>query len=197
MVEQFFSGILAGIFVSLAGGAYLSIDNKIVGAVAFTIGLFSVCYYGANLYTGRVGYLFEKKEGKWASLGAGLVGNIMGTLLVGLLLSTMKKEAAQALCQAKLELPAAQILIRAIFCGMLMYIAVNLYRDKKTVIGIALGVPVFILSGFEHSIADMFYFFTAGILSGRMMLFILIALLGNGIGGLLMDRLLFYAGLKK
>ena len=197
MLKQVFSGILAGLLVSLGGAVFLSASDKTVGAVGFTIGLLSVCHYGANLYTGRVGYLFERKKGAFPELFLGLFGNVIGTVLTGLALLSLKGEAAKALCEAKLLQPAGETLIRALFCGMLVYIAVNLFRDRKTVLGILIGIPVFILSGFEHSIADVFYFAAAGMCSGKVLLFLLIVLAGNSAGALLFDRILFYAGLKK
>ncbi|MBO4838984.1 MAG: formate/nitrite transporter family protein [Lachnospiraceae bacterium] len=197
MLKNVFSGILAGLLVSLGGGVFLSTSDKVVGAVGFTIGLLAVCFYGANLYTGRVGYLFDRKKGAVAELFSGLLGNVIGSVLVGLALMSLKADAARELCGFKLEQPAGETLIRAIFCGMLVYIAVNLFRDKKTVLGIVIGIPVFILSGYEHSIADIFYFAAAGLFSGKALLFLLIVLVGNSIGALLFDRILFYAGLKK
>lgn len=197
MLKHIFSGILAGLLVSLGGVAFLSLDNKVVGAIAFTIGLTAICYYGANLFTGRVGYLFERKKGAWAELFLGLAGNIVGTVLTGLALSGLKGENARTLCEGKLLLPAGDVFIKAVFCGMLVYVAVNMFRDKKTVLGILIGIPVFIVSGFEHSVADMFYFAAAGIFNGKALLFILIVLAGNSVGALFVDRLLFYAGLKK
>ena len=51
--------------------------------------------------------------------------------------------------------------------------------------GILFCIPVFILSGFEHSIADMFYFSLAGtVFQGRSLLFLLLVVLGNSLGGL-------------
>ena len=76
-------------------------------------------------------------------------------------------------------------MIRGFFCGVLMYVAVWVYREKKTVAGILFCIPVFILSGFEHSIADMFYFSLAGtVFQGRSLLFLLLVVLGNSLGGL-------------
>ena len=78
-----------------------------------------------------------------------------------------------------------QTLFRGFFCGVLMYVAVWVYREKKTVVGILFCIPVFILSGFEHSIADMFYFSLAGtVFQGRSLLFLLLVVLGNSLGGL-------------
>ena len=83
------------------------------------------------------------------------------------------------------------------FCGILVYVAVNLFRDKKTVLGILIGIPVFILSGFEHSIADMFYMAAAGEFSLRALVFILLVIAGNSAGALVFDRLLHFSGVKK
>ena len=169
-----------------------------VGSVAFTIGLLAVCYYGANLYTGRIGYPFDRHDREaLTDLVFGLLGNLTATVCCGLLLGSMKGEAAVALCGSKLTQAPLETLLRAAFCGMLVYIAVNLFRDKKTPLGILIGIPVFILSGFEHSIADAFYFAAAGEFSGKAAVFILLVLLGNSLGALIFDRLLYLAGLKK
>ncbi len=79
-----------------------------------------------------------------------------------------------------------QALAKAFFCGILMYLAVSVFKEKKTPIGIVFCIPVFILSGFEHSIADMFYLsagfdFTASYI-WRAMFYILLILAGNAAG---------------
>ena len=58
-------------------------------------------------------------------------------------------------------------------------------------IGILFGIPVFILAGFEHSIADLFYFAASGIVSLPVFGFILTVLLGNSIGSVILPLLLF------
>ena len=198
MVRKLFSGMLAGLLISIGGAVFLSCADKTVGAVGFTIGLLGVCFYGANLYTGRIGYLFDRhdKDGI-LDLVFGLLGNLIATTLCGLLLQGMKGEAAAALCASKLSQAPLETLVRSAFCGVLVYVAVNLFRDKKTPLGILIGIPVFILSGFEHSIADAFYFAASGDLSMKAVVFILIVIAGNSIGALLFDRLLYLAGLKK
>ena len=75
-------------------------------------------------------------------------------------------------------------MIRGFFCGVLMYTAVWIYREKKTALGILFCIPVFILAGFEHSIADMFYFSLAGLFKTRALVFLLLVVLGNSLGGL-------------
>ena len=85
-----------------------------------------------------------------------------------------------------MELSFGSALIKGIFCGVLMYMAVSIYRDhNKNIAGILFCIPVFILCGFEHSIADMFYFAASGIVSFKALIFILIIILGNAVGGML------------
>jgi len=197
MLKKTISGITAGLLISLGGAAFLACENKVVGASLFTIGLLSVCCYGVILYTGRIGYICDN-HGKDALTGLafGLAGNGIGSLLSGLAVRAALPalaEKAQSVCEAKLLQTAPGTLIRGAFCGMLVYIAVNLFRDKKTSLGILLGIPAFILSGFEHSIADMFYFAAAGIFSLPGLWFILLVVAGNSIGAILFDRLLHYS----
>ena len=70
-------------------------------------------------------------------------------------------------------------------CGILMYLAVCLFKEHKTPLGIFFCVPVFILSGYEHSIANMFYFGASGIVSLEAFAYIWVVILGNSIGGML------------
>ena len=201
MLKKTLSGIAAGLCISLGGTVFLAAENKTVGAVAFTIGLLSICYYGLSLYTGKVGYLFEKHDGEaFSVLFLGLLGNLIGTAACGLLLRVCLPavaEKAETVCAAKLEKDALTVFLLGCFCGILVYIAVNLYRDKKTVLGILIGIPVFILSGFEHSVADMFYLAAAGQFTLRALVFVLLVIAGNSVGALVFDRLLAGAGVKK
>ena len=197
MLRKIISGITAGLLIGIGGTVFLACENKVVGAVAFTIGLLSICHYGLSLYTGKIGYMFAKHDGEaWAVLIWGLLGTLIGALVTGLLIREALPaigDKAAALETAKLEQTALQTLIRASFCGILVYVAVNLFRDKKTVLGILIGIPVFILSGFEHSIADMFYFFAGGNFSLPVWGFLGLAVLGNSVGALVFDRLLHYS----
>ncbi len=201
MLKKTVSGITAGLLISLGGTVFLAAENKVVGAVAFTIGLLSICYYGLSLYTGKVGYLFEKHDKEaFSVLFLGLLGNTVGTVVCGLLLRVCRPavaEKAESICAAKLGLDPLNVFLLGCFCGILVYVAVNLFRDKKTVLGILIGIPVFILSGFEHSIADMFYMAAAGEFSLRALVFILLVIAGNSVGALVFDRLLHLSGVKK
>lgn len=183
----------AGVFISIGGAVFLSCENRTVGAVLFSVALLSICYLGLFLFTGKVGFLVSsRKREDVLRLLITLGGNLCGTLVCGLLLSWTKpalKTAAQALCAPKLDLSPLAVAAAALFCGALMYTAVAIYQEKGSPLGILFCVPVFILSGFEHSIADMFYFFAAGCFTPQCALFLALVIFGNALGGLLIPAL--------
>ncbi len=195
-------GVLAGCLVSIGGTVLLSCDNRYAGALLFCIALLSICWFGFNLYTGKVGFL-ALDHGKKALCTAliGLLGNFLGTLLMGFLIFRalpVLREAALAACEKRLTQLPLQTLLRGCFCGVLMFVAVWSYREKKTIVGILFCIPVFVLSGFEHSIADMFYFSLAGtVFRPESLLFLLLVILGNSLGGLFIPCLQLLRGGNK
>lgn len=194
MLKKLINGILAGILISIGGSVFLCCDNKYVGAILFSVALLCICMKGYALFTGKVGFLPEKhgKE-EWSVLLLCLLGNAAATILLGLAIRyavPSAGDAAKALCEGKLaNQEFFQTLIRAVFCGILMYLAVSIFRDRGSVIGILFCIPVFILSGFEHSIADMFYFGASGIVSWEAFGFLWTVILGNSVGGVLLPLL--------
>ena len=194
-------GVLAGCLVSFGGTVLLSCDNCYLGALLFCIALLAICWFGFNLYTGKVGFLFADHSGKSLKTAyLGLLGNFLGTLLMGCLIALALpalREAALAACEKRLTQLPLQSFLRGCFCGVLMYIAVWTFREKKSIMGILFCIPVFILSGFEHSIADMFYFSLAGIVfRPQSLLFLLLVVLGNSVGGMFIPFLQFLRGGK-
>ena len=116
-------------------------------------------------------------------------------LLIGLALPKQVDSAALA-CINRLGQTGVQTLIRGFFCGILMYTAVWVYREKGRIVGILFCVPVFILAGFEHSIADMFYFSLARCFETRSLLFLLLVVLGNSLGGMFIPLMQVLKGKK-
>ena len=193
MLRKITSGVAAGILVSIGGAVFLSCENRYVGAVLFSVALLCICLKGYSLFTGRVGYIPERHDRETVSaLLLGLLGNFIGTLVCGLLARYAVPAigaAAETACAARLTQLPLQTFVRALFCGMLMYLAVSTYRDRNTLAGIVFCIPVFILCGFEHSIADMFYFTASGMVSFRAFAFIWIVILGNAVGGMLLPMI--------
>ena len=175
--------ILAGMMIGIGGCVYLGCEVKWVGAILFAVGLFTIFSFRLDLYTGKVGYVFDNDRSYIPYLLVVILGNFIGCLILGLM---MPLDAASNLAQVKLDnysfLP---VLFKGVLCGMLMFIAADCYKNTKSFIATFVCVPVFILAGFEHSIADMFYFCSAGAFSPESLIFILTVLIGNAIGGFL------------
>ena len=200
MTKKLLSGIQAGIAISIGGAVFLACDNRYIGAVLFSVALLCIFIKGYSLYTGKIGFIPEAHGKEEISvLLLGLLGNAIGTVLCGLAIRYALPslgETAETVCTLKLDQPFLSTLIRGIFCGILMYLAVSIFRDKKTIVGILFCIPVFILAGFEHSIADIFYFSASGITSVEAFGFIWTVILGNTIGGMLMPTLDMICGVK-
>lgn len=192
MKNAFLNSLLAGVFISIGGTVFISLansGNKIAGAIFFAIALLSICMLGLFLFTGKVGYIVEDYSKKSIlSLLCGLGGNFVAATVFGVLISYALPSVhnfAITMCQSKLDLNLGGVLLLAFMCGILMYTAVHIYKTKQSISGIIFCVPVFILCGFEHSIADMFYFAVARAFSLEYVLFIIIVILGNSLGGML------------
>ncbi len=192
-LSSFIYSIMAGICIGIGGVAYLSIDVKIVGALFFTVGLFTVTVNKYNLFTGKVGYLFENKPSYLAFLGSIWLGNLVGTALVGYAVRMTRiatiVQKAQTLSNVKLNDTLVSIFILAVFCGIMMCIAVDSFINNPhefgKYLGLIFGVTVFILCGFEHCVANMFYFTVANAWSGKALLYIVVMTVGNGVGGVI------------
>ena len=192
-IDYLIKSIFAGIMIGIAGTVYLRVDNNLFGAFLFSIGLLVICMYGMNLFTSKVGYVLINKFNYIYELLITIVGNFIGTFLVArlVLLTRFKSISDKAvnLVNLKLNDNLLSIFILSILCGILMYIAVNNYKKINNEIGkyscIFMCVMVFILSGFEHSIANMYYISVANLLSLKSLLYILVMLLGNSIGSIL------------
>lgn len=188
MVKEFIKGILAVFCICLGCCVYLACENKYIGAILFSVALFIVCVMKFSLYTGKIGYIlkdFSKKH--TIEILVGLLGNMIGCLILAPLVKIglpELHEGAKILVSAKLTQASYQTLIRAFFCGFIIYIAVYMYNHKDSTGGIILAIPTFILSGFEHSIADAFYFVLSMTFSFESILYIFIVLVGNSLGAL-------------
>ena len=197
-LNTFISAIMAGIAIALGGTVFLSVDNKIIGAVAFTVGLFCVCTMGFSLFTGKVCYALDNDKSYAANLIIIWLGNLAGTFLTAWVLSLTRiaptiSEKATALAETKLSDGLLSIFILAIFCNIMIYIAVDGFKNNPYELGkylaLFFGVVVFILCGFEHCIANMFYFSVAGAWSARTLLYVLVMTAGNAVGGLILPTL--------
>lgn len=188
------SGVLAGLCIAIGGTVFLSVENKVIGASLFSIGLFFVVSFKLWLFTGRVGYLFQRDRAYPFHLLLTLLGNYIGTFCVAALLRQTRAadglvERAAALSTVKLGDSPVSIFVLAIFCGILMYVGVHGFGSFEFPLGkylsVYLAVAVFILSGFEHCVANMYYYSLAGVWANpKAWSTMLVMVLGNTVGSI-------------
>ena len=185
-------GIMAGMCISIGCVAFLSSGDKVVGSLFFVVGLFMILNLDFNLFTGKVCYALENKPFYILRLLFIWIGNFLGALVSALLIGVTRlkglKEACEGIVNTKLNDSLVSLFVLAIFCNILIFLAVYGYKNFDNIIAKTLalifGVSVFVLCGFEHCVADMFYFCFAGAWTGKMLLALLIITLGNIVGGL-------------
>ena len=185
-LRLFLLSIAAGVCIGFGGLINLTCianELKVLGGILFSVGLFLICVFGFKLFTGQVGYFFEK-ENKFEffeQLGIFYIGNLIGAVgfgyllrLTGLLDNTALNTAAEMVAEHKLvDLGNGvgqtwySMLILAFFCGALVFLAVDGFNNAKLhpfvrTLVLFFCVSVFVVCGFEHCIADMFYLGFAG-----------------------------------
>lgn len=185
--------VMTGFAIGLGGTVYLSCDNKYLGAFLFGTGLFVILTFNFLLFTGKVGYIVVNKIIYLFEVAVIWIGNLVGTLIMGaMILNTRISKGivtkAGDLCKIKFTDDLFSIFILSFFCGTLMFIAADGYKKISNPVGqilvIFLPVVLFILSGFEHCVANMFYFTVSKVWSIKAVIYLLTMTLGNGFGGM-------------
>ena len=112
-----------------------------------------------------------------------ILGNYIGTFLMAALANAASLNIdSRELAESKLSKGPVQIFLLAVFCGIMMYLAIDNYQKSKNYLFVIAPVMIFILSGFEHSVADMFYLNLAQSFNLKTFAYIALMLLGNGVG---------------
>lgn len=196
-VSTFIKAVLAGFCIGVGGDVFLALlaTNKPLGAILFSVGLFTICTHGLNLFTGKACYILDNKPSYHLTLVVIWIGNLVGTWIMSLFVSLTRlapsfAAAAQMLTAAKNADSLLSLFFLGAICNVLIYIAVEGYKNNPHEFGkylaLILGVSVFILIGSEHSVADMFYYAVAGeLFKGDAILRLVVISLGNVFGGLL------------
>lgn len=186
--------ILAGFVIGIGGTVYLSCDNRYIGAFLFSIGLLLVLIYEFDLYTGKVPYM-KLKRASVKRVAVALIGNTIGAFITGIIFSFTNLELSQkaaALCNRKLS-EGLRVAVLAIMCNVLIFFAIDIWHksewnsDMKVALRalmVVLCIMVFILCGFEHSIANIFYFSLGRVFNLDTLLYLIANIIFNGIGGI-------------
>ena len=184
-MRQFLSmSIFAGLLIGVAGLVYLRVGG-LAGAVLFAFGLLSVVMCRAQLYTGKAGYLPYRESWRLVPM---LLGNALGCFAAALIAQYVTNDAVTThlgtILSARLDASWHAIAVTSIGTGFIMTLSVYGAR-KGHYLPLLFGVPVFIMCGLPHCVADAFYYSLALVL-GRfdlMMLWAwLWAIVGNYIG---------------
>lgn len=203
---NFLKGILAGLAIGLGGFLFIIMSHfingelgKALGSLLFAVGLFLVCTFYLSLYTGKIGLIFEGKKDKdyLISLPVMLVGNAIGAFGLGYICYFIFKDTevmntVNNVCSQRTSLNVFNdylaCMIKSFLCGLCVYLAVKsfgLNRLKPVgIILLALFVFIFVYFGFQHCIANMFYFGFGNHINGFTFVNLALCILFNSFGPL-------------
>lgn len=176
--------ILAGFLIAMGGIINLTLGG-IPGALFFSLGLLTIVTFKYELFTGKAGLLTTGEIKPW-KLCTIWLGNFIGAAVCALMVSltpsaeTLVSKAA-AIVALRSGQPAMINLLLGIYCGMLMYIAVTGFKHSQSYLFIVMPVAFFILCGFNHCVADMFYT-SLGATEWKHYLHLIPTTIGNVIG---------------
>ena len=212
---SFVKGILAGLAIGLGGFLYVLMVHfvqgelgRVLGSLLFAIGLFTVCTCMLHLYTGKIGMVYEGKQTKdfYISLPVMLIGNAIGAFGFGFALwaifkDTSVMETVNRICTSRTTLASFDdflaVIVQSTLCGVCVYLAVKAFSlNRLKPIGILLlvfFVFVFVYSGFQHCIANMFYFGFGNHINGYTFINLAFCILFNSLGpvfGVLLVKLI-------
>lgn len=151
--NTFIRSILAGICIGLGGAIFIKLGG-VIGACMFAFGLLTVVHFKLPLYTGTAGFIQLNKFEEYKKMFIILLGNILGCILLSYM--NIKGIDGTSIIQSRIDTSYLQCLLNAIGCGLIMTLIVKGGRDKNLLL-ILFGIPLFILLGFYHSIADAYY----------------------------------------
>ncbi len=203
---------LAGLMLSLGCMSYLYITSydpssmilKLAGSLAFTIGLLFIVFFGFKLFTGLNVDLIHTNWRQWYKLPLCFICDSIGLWLGALLafktsIGHAIMERAAVVSEAKLSANLGGVFLSAILCGILITIAILGYRKfidhpSAAITAVIIPISLFVLLGFEHSVANQMYFALTALNGGgfpaMIILHTFIVMIGNIIGGMLVPALI-------
>lgn len=204
LFKNFYKGILAGLAIGLGGFLYILMSyllpnelGKVLGSVLFAVGLFLVCTFYLSLYTGKIGIIYEGKQEKsfYYSLPVMLIGNAIGAFALGYLCYFIFKDqeimnTVNSVCSIRTTLnnfyDYLSLIVKSFLCGVCVYFAVKCFAlNRLKPLGILLlvfFVFLFVYSGFQHCIANMFYFGFGNHMNWNTLINLLLCITFNSFG---------------
>jgi formate transporter len=228
LLSQLILSVLGGAFIGMGALFYVLIHSdaglgfaarQVMAALSFCLGMLLVVVAGAELFTGNNLIVMARAQG---DIGSGEVvrnwsivfaGNLVGTtglaLLVWLSGHPGMNDGAIGrdylhIAEAKAALPFMVAFWRGILCNALVCLAIWMSYAGRSVIDkavtIIFPIAAFVAAGFEHCIANLYYFAMALLLApqaampmvGGMLRNIVAVVIGNVIGGSVLVGLVYY-----
>ena len=199
VVAMIFSNVVGNVFAGAEEAAW----GKFLGALVFSIAVLLISMVGGELFTGNNLVMAFGVYDKRVTLGdAGKVwlisyiGNFVGCLILSLIFvwagASGTKDYFAGFIGNKLAIPAGQMFFRAVLCNFFVCLGVlcgiKLKSEAAKFLMIVMCISGFVVSGFEHCVANMGIFVTAaclvpGLSVGAMIKSMVIVTLGNMVGG--------------
>lgn len=191
------SGVVIGIggVSSLLALSLYGDWGRLVGGALFSLGIYAIVTYEMRLFTGMVSDIPSLGLKNYWRLVVCFLGNIVGVALVAVLAyyspaSERVVAQGQAVISAKLEAEnwAIRALCSSVLCGVLITLSVKAVqfaprKGLSPTVGVLFPIVVFAFCGFDHSVANMLYFYYLGEISWKIVGYILLTVLGNILGG--------------
>ena len=198
--KYFIRAIMAGFFIDVA-----MIYSNVVGNV-FSIAVLLISFVGGELFTGNnmvMAFGAYDKQVSWKEAGkvwgVSYLGNFVGCAILALLFvwagASGTADYFAGFIGNKLSIPLGQMFFRAVLCNFFVCLGVlcgmKLKSDAGRFLMIVMCISGFVVSGFEHCIANMGIFVTAyclvpGLSLGAMLKSMVVVTLGNMVGGALL-----------
>lgn len=180
-MRQFISlSIFAGLLIGIAGLVFLNVGG-LGGAILFAFGLLAVTISKAELFTGKAGFIPYRESLQLLPM---VLLNAAGCLITAYIASYSTSEVVattlDTIMAARETASWDMLLMTSIGTGVIVTLAVYGVR-KGTYLPLLYGVPVFIMCGLPHSIADAFYYWVA-ILRGDFAAWMIVAWLWSVVG---------------
>ncbi len=200
------SGMMIGIggVASLVAQTTLEEGGKLVGSVLFSLGIFAIITYEMRLFTGMVADLPKMGWKNTWKLPLCFLGNMIGVAFVALLVYfTPLREAvvtqSKLISASKLEANrwTLSALCSSILCGALITLSVwsvnhTPRKGLNATLGVTFPIIVFAFCGFDHSVANLLYFYLSGTFSWQVVGYEVLCIVGNVLGGIILPLFTLY-----
>lgn len=157
IANNYYKSIVASLLITIVAYCNLLCENHYIGAFMFSFGLIVICKYNLNLFTGQAGYITIKQIPNYLIT---IITNLFYTMFFSVLLSFNENACLKAreIWATKSNLGVDSLIFSSFFCGVLIYIGVDYYKKHSSIVGLLFAIPIFVLCGFDHAVADTVYF---------------------------------------